>query len=139
MATALFAVLPAASRHEPVSEAGDASGPAYAGAEHEASPESASPPPSSSLTGLLYQPFTSGARSGAAFTSGGVESYLKPKPAAVTWPATSVQVPPIAAALASGPAYAPLLQPAMPETESDPEKLADSGALYQPFESGPRL
>jgi hypothetical protein len=64
-------VFPAASVHEPVTEAVASSGPEYeSGDAHETPPETASVPLKETETAWLYQPFASAAREGVAVTDG---------------------------------------------------------------------
>jgi len=66
-------------------------------------PEVLSLPFQLTLTGLLYQPFAFGARSGLGANTGEVESYLSGKVFEPTLPALSVHVPLGAALPLSGP------------------------------------
>jgi hypothetical protein len=69
---------PASSRQVPEMEAPPESGPSYEAVLHDAIPEIASDPPNDSVTGLLNQPFASGARAGVIpVTLGGSLSILK--------------------------------------------------------------
>ncbi|MGZ4332861.1 MAG: hypothetical protein ACXVRJ_01120 [Gaiellaceae bacterium] len=98
-------VFPAASVHEPVTEADASSGPEYdRGDTQETPPEVASLPLNETETAWLYQPLASAPRAGVAVTDGPVESYWNPKAAAeLTLPATSTHVPAIEAEPSSGP------------------------------------
>jgi hypothetical protein len=64
-------VFPAASVHEPVTEAATSSGPEYeSGDTQETPPEIASVPLKETETAWLYQPFASAPREGVAVTDG---------------------------------------------------------------------
>jgi hypothetical protein len=66
-------------------------------------PDVASLPFQVTVTGLRYQPFAFGDRSGLGANAGGVESYLSANEADAELPAWSVQVAPSDAPALSGP------------------------------------
>jgi hypothetical protein len=96
--------LPALSLQVPAEAALGPSGPEYDLAALQVStPEVASVALHAIVTGWLYQPFRSGARSGVAVTLGDVASNLSVKAAEVVFPALSVHAPGTAALALSGP------------------------------------
>src|SRR5438874_12219756 len=91
------------------------------------------------VTGLPYQPFGFGARSGPGAKTGGLASYLSGKEAEAALPAWSVQVALGAALALSGALWvAEVGQLAIPEVLSLPFQLTMTGLLYQPFAFGAR-
>ena len=68
-------VFPAPSVQDPVSFTPVPSGPEYVPAVHELMPEGPPSPLKLAATGLVYQPFASGAREIDPVTAGGVESF----------------------------------------------------------------
>src|SRR3954469_11490534 len=100
-------------------------------------PESASDPWNVNLTGALYQPSWSGARSGvASVTVGAAVSYLNVTAFVAEFPARSVQVPVTCAAAPSGPEERSSGHELMPDVASDPWKRNVTGPLYQPAAFG---
>jgi hypothetical protein len=96
--------LPALSVQIPAEAALWPSGPEYDLAALQVStPEVASVALHEIVTGWLYQPFRSGARSGVAVTLGAVASNLSGNAVEVVFPALSVQAPGTAALALSGP------------------------------------
>src|SRR5919108_1782688 len=87
-------VLPALSRHEPLTVVPAVSGPAYVAAgEHESRPEVPSLPVKPTLSAWLYQPFASAPLDGVAVADGAVLSILNVLETVVTPPSLSaVQV-----------------------------------------------
>ena len=97
-------VLPAASEHDPETEAELLSGPPYVfAASQETPPLVASLPSNDTCTGARYQPFAFGPRSGVAETTGAVASYLNAYDAEAELPAASEHAPDSDAELLSGP------------------------------------
>ena len=82
-------LLPALSRQLPELAAPALSGPLYVAEEQFATPDVASLPENTILSGWLYQPFASGGRLGAPLTAGGVASYLSDTAALAVFPALS--------------------------------------------------
>lgn len=105
----------------------------------DARPETPSEPEPVTRTGALYQPFRSAPRSGEADTLGAVPSYFRlAEPAALVLPALSVHVPDTDALALSGPLYEGVVQEAIPEVVSEPEKATETDRLYQSPASGDR-
>ena len=97
-------LFPALSRHEPLTEAAEASGPEYVlAASQLATPDVASVAAKLTAIGAMYQPVGPAALAGVAEVKGAVASYLSPKEALRTFPAWSVQLPDVAAVALSGP------------------------------------
>src|SRR5689334_11568038 len=103
-------------------------------------PESRSRPRKCHVTGRLYQRPWSGLRFGRPrLTFGGVASYLSVNAfAALTLPATSLQVPDTRAAALFGPEYDVFVHVETPEVASVALKLRATGALNQPAAFGGR-
>jgi len=133
--------LPALSRHEPVTDALPESGPSYRALEHDSIPDVASAPGNETESWWLYQPFSSGDRSGFGDPAdGAVASYPNVAAPPAVLPATSLHVPVTLADAESGPAYVvDPSQDATPDVTSDPVTLTPTLRLYQPLESGARL
>ena len=109
------------------------SGPEYDGALQDAIPEVASEPEATSATGLLNQPFASGARERPAETDGAVASNLTVNAAVAVFPAASVQLPPSGVPAVSGPGYvAGAEHDTIPEAASDPPNVTVTASRYQP-------
>jgi hypothetical protein len=126
-------LLPALSRHVPLTDVPVVSGPWYVVEVHDEIPEPPSEPWKAIPTGWLYQPLLSGGRSNVMLSIDGAEpSYLTLTPADAELPALSVQPPPLE------PGTVPLLHDAMPERLSLPLTLKSTGWLYQSPTSGPR-
>jgi hypothetical protein len=133
VASAGALVFPALSVHVALTEAAALSGPEYDCELHPATPETASLPEAVIATAWLNQPFESGSRAGAAFTVGGVASYLNVVVIeALVLPAASVQVPVTSREGPSGPEYWVLVQEATPDVASVPVKATATARLYQP-------
>jgi hypothetical protein len=73
------------------------------GAVHDASPESWSLPENATVSGLEYQPFSSGCRLGRATAVGGVASKRNVAVAGALFPAASAHWPETLAVPVSGP------------------------------------
>ena len=133
-------LFPALSTQEPASVVVAVSGPEYVVEPvQEAIPDVASEPANATATGLAYQPVLVGGRAAEAVIVGTVESYFSGKvDAALTFPASSRQVPETEAPPESGPLYEAVLHDAIPEIASDPPNESVTGLLNQPFASAAR-
>ena len=126
-------VLPALSRHVPLTVVLGVSGPEYVIALHDAMPEPASEPWIVTWTEWLYQPFASGGRSKVMLSiEGPAASYFTVAAADAVLPALSEHDP------ADAPGIVPDEHDATPDRLSLPDVANPTGWMYQSPTSGPR-